>query len=217
MEIYDTEEEQVAALKRWWKQNGTSTITGVIVGIALLAGWNFYQSYKQDRANQASGLYQELLTSASSNNVESTEKLSERITQQYGSTAYATFANLILAKTKVEKDDLDGAKLIFEKIIAEADSVELKNVARLRLVKILQAKGENEQGLQVIAQADKSGMTGFSASYNELKGDLYVALDRLGEARTAYESALREGSKSRLLQFKLNDIAAVEIVENTAE
>ena len=217
MEIYDTEEEQVAAIKRWWKENGTSTITGIVVGVVLIAGWNFWQSYTKDKAKNASALYEQLLDSISTEKNESVEKIAERITEQYGSTAYATYAALLLAKTKVQQGDLDAAKNILEKQMRDADSAELKNVARIRLIKLMLATDENEKGLQLIAEVDQSSAQGFSASYDELKGDLYVALDRLGEARTAYQSALRAGVKSPLLQFKLDDITAAEIVESNIE
>ncbi len=217
MEIYDTEEEQVAAIKRWWKENGASTIIGIAVGVIIIGGWNFWQSYTQDKAKQASALYEELLASVSNEKTESVEKITERITEQYGSTAYATYAALLLAKTKVQQGDVESAKSIFEKQMKVADSAELRNVARIRLVKLMLATDENEKGLQTIAEVDQSSSQGFSASYDELTGDLYLALGRLGEARTAYQSALRAGSNSPLLQFKLDDITAAEIIETNSE
>ena len=217
MEIYDTEEEQVAAIKRWWKENGASTIIGIVVGVIIIGGWNFWQTYTQDKANQASALYEELLSSVSNEKTESVEKITERITEQYGSTAYATYAALLLAKTKVQQGEVESAKSILEKQMKIADSAELRNVARIRLVKLMLATDENEKGLQTIAEVDQSSSQGFSASYDELTGDLYLQLGRLGEARTAYQSALRAGSNSPLLQFKLDDITAAEIIETNSE
>lgn len=217
MEIYDSEEEQVAAIKGWWKENGTSSITGAVVGILLIAGWNFWQSYQQDKATQASALFSQLLESVSQEKNESVQKISERITGQYGSTAYATYAALLLAKTKVQQGDLESAKSILENQMREADSPELKNLARLRLIKIMQATADYEKGLQLIAELDQSAVQGFAANYDELKGDLYVELERLDEARTAYQSAIRAGARSPLLQFKLDDIAAAEVVETDIE
>jgi len=217
VEIYDTEEEQVAAIKRWWKENGASTIIGIVVGVIIIGGWNFWQTYTQDKANQASALYEELLASDSNEKIESVEKITERITEQYGSTAYATYAALLLAKTKVQQGEVESAKSILEKQMKIADSAELRNVARIRLVKLMLATDENEKGLQTIAEVDQSSSQGFSASYDELTGDLYLQLGRLGEARTAYQSALRAGSNSPLLQFKLDDITAAEIIETNSE
>ena len=215
MEIYDTEEEQVAAIKRWWKENGSSTIAGIVVGIVGILGWDFWQSYNVDKANQASALYEELQKSGDKDNLDSVEKITERLTTNYKSTAYADFATLQLVKVKVQQGDLDAAKSLLEQLVKGAGSSEIKHVARLRLIKLLIATDQNEQGLQLIAEVNQASSEGFNASYNELKGDLYVALDRLGEARTAYQSALREGAQSPLLQFKLDDITSAEII-NTA-
>lgn len=217
MEIYDTEEEQVEALKRWWKENGTSTITGVVTALVLMGGWNFWQSYKQDKANQASAFYEQLLNSATAGKHESVEKISQRLSEQSGSGAYTGFAALVLAKSKVQQGDLEAAKSVLQQLMQNAGDDEIKNVARIRLVRLMLATSDHEKGLKLIAEADASDTEGFSASYDELKGDLYVALDRLGEARTAYQSALRAGQRSPLLQFKLDDITAADILETPAE
>ncbi len=216
MEIYDTEEEQVEALKRWWKANGTSTIAGVVTALLLIGGWNFWQSYQLDKANQASSLYQQLVISESEEKQASVEKISQRLSEQYASTPYADYAALMLAKHNVEQDEVDGAKTILQQLIQTAGD-EIKHVARIRLIRLLLASADYEKGLQLIAQVDAATATGFSASYDELKGDLYVALDRLGEARTAYQSALRAGQRSPLLQFKLDDITAADIIEPPVE
>ena len=214
MVIYDTEEEQVAAIKGWWKENGISTIAGVTVGIVMIVGWNYWQSSQQDKAYQASALFEQLQESLIKQDNDSSEKIAERITTEYDSTAYANYAALLLAKTKVQQGDLEAAKTILEQQMNSASSVELKNIARIRLIKLLQATNENEKGLQLIAEVDQSTSQGFSATYDELTGDLYVALDRLGEARTAYKSAVRAGANTPLLQFKLDDITAADILSN---
>lgn len=207
MKIYDTEEEQVLALKSWWQQYGISVISGIVIGILGVSGWSYWQDQQNDQALQATALFSDLLANVEAKQHAEVETISASIIEQYATSPYTAFAALFLAKSKVEAGDLDAAKRTLEKLMHEADSAELTNIARLRLIRVLQAQGENEQGLQLIAAADKSTVSGFSASYNELAGDLYVALNRLAEARTAYEAAVRDGSKSPLLQIKLDDIS----------
>ena len=38
MSSYLSEEEQVEALKKWWKDNGTSVIAGVVLGFGIIFG-----------------------------------------------------------------------------------------------------------------------------------------------------------------------------------
>lgn len=213
MEIYDSEEEQVAALKAWWKENKNSVIIGAVLGVVLILGWNYWQEHKLKQESQASALYSQLLDFVSKDQKDSAEKISEQIVKQYGSTAYANYATLMQAKLKVAAGDLPAAKQILAAQMKKGDKA-LQNVARIELVRLMLATKEYEKGLQLIAEVDPASTKSFSASYEELTGDLYVALDRLGEARTAYQNALREGASSPLLQFKLDDITAPETIQN---
>ena len=208
MAIYDTEEEQVEQLKKWWEANNTSLIAGVVTAIALVTGWNFWQSHQLEQRSQASQMYQQLLVSAANNDNSSVEKLADQLSVEHGSLAYAHFAALEKAKSKVQQGDLEAAKAILEQQVQNPGTEELQHVARLRLVQLLLASGQYEQGLKLISEVDPAKSEGFAASYDELEGDLYVAMDRLDEARNAYQSAIRTGQATALTQFKLDDIAA---------
>ncbi len=216
MEIYDTEEEQVEALKRWWKENGTSTLIGVALALAMIFGWDYWQNHKKQQALQASALYDQLLKNDAREQYANIEKIAAQLQQKYSDTSYADFAQLFLAKSQVKQEQLDQADQTLDKLMKSAD-VEISNLARVRLVRVKLATGKYEEGLQLIAAVDPSSSEGFSPVYEELTGDLYVALGRLAEARTAYKRALRVGSTSPLLQFKLDDITAAEVVAIEAE
>jgi len=212
VEIYDTEEEQVEALKRWWKENSTSTIVGLVMGIVIILGWNYWQDHKKERAAQASATYDQLLKALDDDKKDSADKLAERMQEQFKGTEYAAFSGLFQAKLKAQQGDVAAAKQILKTIAAESNKA-LGNIARIRLVRLMLATGEYEQGLQVINEVDAKQASSYSANYDELVGDLYVALDRLDEARTSYQNALREGQPSPLLQFKIDDLTAQEKLE----
>mgnify|MGYP000435624534 CR=1 FL=1 len=210
MEIYETEEEQVAALKDWWKANGSSVISGVIAAVVIVGGWNFWQNYQKDKMLQASTVYEQLLKANVAKTTDSVDKIAEKLVSTYGSTAYGAYALLFQAKAKVDANDLAAAQSLLQQAIDTSSDDEVKHVARARLVRVLMAKAEYEQGLQVIANVDQAKLGGFEGIYDELKGDLYVAMSRIGEARTAYQSALKSGKSSPLLQFKLDDLTAAD-------
>lgn len=228
MEIYQTEEEQVEALKRWWKENSTSTIVGLVMGIVIILGWNYWQEHKKTQAAQASATYDQLLKAldddskdgggratqgtVAEDKKESVDKLAGRLQEQFKGSEYAAFSGLFEAKIKSQQGDLAAAKQILKTIAATPDKA-LSNIAKIRLVRLMLATGEYEQGLQVINDVDAKEASGYSASYDELVGDLYVALDRLDEARTSYQNALRNGQPSPLLQFKIDDLTAQEKLE----
>jgi len=210
VEIYETEEEQVAALKDWWKANGTSVISGVVGAVILVGGWNFWQSYQTEKMQQASAAYEQLIAASAAGKADSVDAIASKITTNYGATAYSAYALLFQAKEKVDAQDLEAAKAILQQAVDTASDNEIKHVARTRLIRVLLANNEFEQGLQAIADVDQSALGGFAGVYNELKGDLYVAMARVGEARTAYQAALKAGQGSPLLQFKLDDLTVAD-------
>ncbi|MDP3876948.1 MAG: tetratricopeptide repeat protein [Methylobacter sp.] len=230
--MYDTEEEQVEALKRWWQENGTSAIVGLVVGIVVILGWNYWQDHKKEQAAQASAAYSQLLKAldddskdgggraptvgalgdagaVAEDKKDNINKLTGHIQEQFKGSEYATYSSLMQAKLKTEQGDFDGAKQILKAIAAESNK-HLSNIAKIRLVRLMLATGEYEQGLQVINGVDAKAAASYSANYDELVGDLYVALDRLDEARTSYQNALRNGQSSPLLPFKIDDLTAQE-------
>lgn len=209
--IYDTEEEQLEQLKKWWEANNSSLIAGVVTAIVLVTGWNFWQGHQQEQRNKTSLLFQQLLGAAASQKADEVGKIADQLTAEYGSSAYAAYGALEKAKTKVQSGDLEAAKAILQQQVQSANDEQVRHVARLRLVQLMLATGQYEQGLKLIAEVDPAKADGYSANYDELEGDLFVALDRLDEARQAYQSAIRSGKASPLAQFKLDDIAAPTI------
>lgn len=213
MEIYETEEEQLEALKRWWKENSQATIIGFVLGISIILGVNFWQDHKKNQAEQASGVYSQLVQAVSANKQDSIEKLADKLQQQYPKTEYAAYGGLLLAKLKAQQGDLAKARTILQGI-AKGPNKELGNIAKIRLVRLMLAAGEYEPGLQLINEVDPATSSSFSGNYDELVGDLYVALDRLDLARSSYQKALDNGYKSPLLKFKLDDLTAPEKIDS---
>lgn len=212
MEVYNSDEEQVEALKRWWKANGTSVITGIVIGLAIIGGWNFWKSNQEQKALQASAMYEQLLKASKEDKTNSVIKISEALSKEFDSTAYAELGLLLEARDKINNNELPAAKEILEKLKTSSDYA-IQNLAAIQIIRIMLATGEYEQGLQLIADMEPQSGESFTGSYEELKGDLYVALNRLGVARTAYQNALRAGNFSPLLQSKLDDISAPELEE----
>lgn len=213
MELYETEEQQVEALHKWWKENGTSAMIGLGIGISAILGWNYWQDYKKEEMGKASAVYDQLLKNVAENKTAEIDTVSNKLKTEFGSTEYATYSVLMQAKTKVEAGDLAGAQALLQELANKSN--DLSQLAKLRLVRLYLATGEFEKGLQLVGQVDPKKVVGFEGNYDELVGDLYVALDRIDEARTAYEKAIREGYNSPLLQFKLDDLTAPEKLEST--
>ena len=69
MNEYETEEQQLEALKKWWKENATSLILGLAIGVSGLFGWRYYLDQNHMHAVMASDMYMQLVQSASTKTV----------------------------------------------------------------------------------------------------------------------------------------------------
>jgi predicted negative regulator of RcsB-dependent stress response len=209
MEDYLTEEERLEALKRWLKENGRSVLFGVGFGAAIVLGWNFWQTKQWQNAEQAGNTFQQLLTAEQNKQTDAALKLSERLIEQHGNSAYGWYGRLFAAKFKAEKGDLDGAKQLLKEVLAKAGDPNLKLVARLRLGQVMLALKEDEEALQLVDSAGADMVAPYRALYAELKGDILMALGRHDQARSAYEQARTAGdARSPLLELKLQDLGS---------
>ena len=213
MEAYETEEQRVEALKKWWQENSVSVTIGLGIAIASILGLNQWQDYKKEQNAKASAVYDQLLKDLNENKTTEIDTIANKLKTDFSATEYATYSILIQAKAKVEAGDLNGAKELLQNLSTQQN--DLSQLAKLRLVRLYLATGEYEKGLQLIAKVDPKAAAGFSDNYDELVGDLYVALDRVDEARSSYQKAMQNGYRSPLLQFKLDDLTAPEKLEST--
>jgi predicted negative regulator of RcsB-dependent stress response len=206
VETYLTEEERLEALQRWWKENRRSLIFGVLLGVAIIVGWNMWKGNVQSQNEQASNLYLQMLKAIENKQTEPAVKLGERVIASHPSTAYADFSRLLLAKLKVDSNDLPGAKAVLEETIAKTKDENVRHIARLRLGQVMLASGETGPALSMLEPLSTAQMGKFAGLYHELKGDLYAAAGRPDDARKAYETVKQVGEDSPLLELKLNDL-----------
>jgi predicted negative regulator of RcsB-dependent stress response len=101
VEQYRTEEEQVEALKRWWDENGRSTMVAIIVALGLGFGWQGWQKYQQDELEGASTSYQSMLQMLSEQDDEGAAAVAVDIKKNYSRSTYAQFSALHLARIAV--------------------------------------------------------------------------------------------------------------------
>lgn len=211
VELYDTEEQQVEAIKKWLNENGRSIVVGIAVGIGCVFGWNGWQNYQTAQFREASDLFQGMLEANQNANEESVSKTAERIKENYGDSPYAVYASFFLAKQSVETGDLEAARKELESILVESSESAMKNLARVRLLKVLLAEGKASEALELINGLEGSARTRFEAAFHELKGDAYVALGQEREARTAYKRVIELGRKSRFLNLKIEDLPVPDL------
>ncbi|TQV85725.1 tetratricopeptide repeat protein [Exilibacterium tricleocarpae] len=211
-----TEEEQLETLKRWWKENGKSTIAGVVLAVAGYFGWEAWQTQQRDQAESSAALYEQLVEVLA---VEPGQSLSEEqranathFVQQLQDgdpgSLYAKNAALMVAKLSAENDDLEQAAIHLRWILDNRPSDGISLVARVRLSRVLLAQAQLDEALALVeGETDPS----FTAVYAEARGDVLVAMERVADARAAYQLALDrllpgQSNRRPILQMKLDDL-----------
>lgn len=188
MNEYETEEQQVEALKKWWKENGTSLIVGLFVGVSALFGWRYYVEQDNVHAVQASDLYMQVMQSTATKNIdEKTIDIHNQLINAYSDTPYAALASLALAKTEYENNKVDGAVAQLELAVKHANDDVIKQIASLRLVRIYIEQKKYDEAM---AMLNMKHAAAYDAQYEELKGDLYSARGEVAQARMAYDNAI---------------------------
>ncbi|GAA5214525.1 YfgM family protein [Corallincola platygyrae] len=213
MEIYTTEEQQVEAIKKWWKDNGNFVIVGVIVGLVAVFGWRFYQDGQISAKETASDGYQALQTTIDAKGYEAAPELQAFIDGNKGNN-YSLMAALQLAKLSVDNDKLAEAEAQFSYVIANAKADNpLYPVAVMRLARLQLSQQELDAAITTL-ESNKLDAA-FTAAVEELKGDVYVAQGVVEKARVAYQAAVDAGGfeVNEQLQSKINQLAVIEAAE----
>ncbi|EEB80363.1 hypothetical protein GPB2148_3179 [marine gamma proteobacterium HTCC2148] len=211
MEQYRTEEEQVEALKRWWDENGRSTMVAIIVALGLGFGWQGWQKYQQDELEGASTSYQSMLQMLSEQDDEGAAAVAVDIKQNYSRSTYAQFSALHLARIAVNEGDLATAESELRWVLGRADKgSDSAQLAQLRLARVLASGDDAQQALTILDSTDPGA---YASAYQVARGDILLSQGRSDEARQAYSSALMLASRGEgqvnmaMLQQKLQSLS----------
>lgn len=185
-----TDEQQADVIRQWFREYGYFILGGLALGVAALFGWDQWQSGKVTRAEEASVIYEELVDKIQINNQAAADSLLAELLAGYNGSPYIELARLRLARLSLDRNDFDAAADYLESIIAESGSDEMVNNASIRLARILLQQAKYDEALAVLEPIDT--VSAFSAQANNVRGDIYAAMNRKEEALAAYEAALTD-------------------------
>jgi len=206
-----TDDEELAVIKDWWQRNGMPLLTGVVLALVVVFGWQGWQKYQANQSQGASLVYQQLLEAAldpsGKPDAGKVAELASTLKKDFSGTHYAQYGSLFVAKVAVEAGKLDDAASELQAIVDKPADDSLAELARQRLARVLAAQDKADDALKLL---DAKVAPAFAASREELKGDLLVQLGRADDAHAAYEkakAALAEDAAVGGLQMKLDDLA----------
>lgn len=194
------EHEQSERVRAWLRSNGAGLIGGVVLGLGVIAGWQWWQQ-QQLRSHEAAGERFEVALDA----IESKDlKKAQSAVATLGKDgqAYATLASLQLAKVQVDAGQRDAAIATLRAI--KSDDAALSMVVQSRLARLLIDAGKANEALVLLGDSPRA------PAAIEARGDALAALGRREDAGKAYAQALAKldvaAPQRRLVELKLTEV-----------
>lgn len=205
MTTYVTEEEQIEAIKKWWNQYGNHLMTVVVIILLAYSGWKFWHQRQVKIKQAASVNYEQMMLAYSQDQSEMTQAQANTIIERYANTVYSQSAKLLLAEMAVNKNNYDQASNYLKQVMANAKSASFKQIARLRLAKILLYQKQFQQAIELLSVNDDKA---YLPLIYELEGDIYAAKGEAVKAKSLYKKAVgaapQFAAKNPVLMMKLS-------------
>ncbi len=207
VEDYLTDRDQEEALRNWWRENWKWILAGVALGLGLLAGYQYWQSYRGHESDSAAKVYQDFQKALTAKDQEQAKRLLQDLENDHAKSAYTQQGHLLLAKEDAEAGRFDDSIKHLRQVADTSRDAELAHVARLRLARLLVQTGKHDEVLQLL-DVEKAGA--FAAQVHEIRGDALVAKGDAQGARAEYAAALAAESKGQIdrptVELKLRDV-----------
>ena len=206
-EEYLTDDEQLEHVKRLTAEYGPWMLGAVVLGLAFVFGFRYYEGYRNERAMQAASRFNNMTAALQHNDRAQARQIADGLIKDYPTSPYADQAKMTLARLAVDDGQDANAIPPLTQVMDNSKDSELRHIARLRLARVLIDQGKPDDAIKTLS--DEPGA--FAARYHEVRGDAYYAKKDLQRASTEYKAALGEsgaqgGVDSALLTLKIADL-----------
>ena len=203
------EQEQLDAVKAFWKRYG-NLITWLLVAVmAAFAAWNGWNWWQRDQAIKSGAMYDELERAAQAGDAAKTARIFADLKERFPRTAFAQQGALATAKLQFDKGELDAARDTLTWVADTGSEEEIRTVARLRLAAL---QAEAQQYDAALKTLDAATAPTFEALVADRRGDVLAAHGKPELARAAYQTAWAAMSDKvdykRLVEAKLTSMGA---------
>ncbi len=205
------EQEQIDALKAWWKENGKWVVIAVVLAACVFAGTVFWKRWHAEQNAEALAMYAEVIKQLGGNDPKRVNEAVAAMTTKYASSAYAARAELLAAQVNVQAKDVGKAVGQLQWVVDHASEDGLRNVARLKLASLWLDEKKYDDALKAL---DAPYSDAYAGLFLDLKGDILNAQGKRDEARAAYTQALAKTDTASmyhtLVQLKLEGLGGAK-------
>lgn len=205
MEVYSTENEQVDAIKQFFKNYGLTIVLAAVIGFGGVFGWKYWQSHQTNRLQESAGAFatvSEALAKPTPENIALAEKFVTDTNDIYGA-----LASLELAQIAIDANDLVNGERHLTNAVAKVKNDAFADMLNLRLARVQLALDKTDAALVSLEQVKGKAWNGMK---NYIRGDVLAKKGDNAGATTAYRSALTDenaGAIRSLVELKLNNLS----------
>ena len=193
------EHEQSERVRSWIRSNALGLLGGIVLGLGLIGGWQWWQKQQLSVSHGASDRYQAAVAATAGDDL---AKAKAAVAAVPADSTYATLAGLRLAKAQLEGGQRDAAIATLRGIDATDPATVV--VVQSRMARLLIDAGKPADALALLGDKPTS------PAAMEARGDALAALGKQADARGAYTRALAQmdvaAPQRRLVELKLTEV-----------
>ncbi len=212
MSRYETEDEQVEAIKSWWKKNGTQLLSALLVVVIAISGWRYWTNAQYIDSANASSLFEALQVNMERGTFGEVSREALKLIQEQPDSPYSVGAAMMYAKYSLDKGETEEALAQYEWITENAKDAQLRNIAYISLARIqidLQNLDAAQAHLDFLTKANLKGAEKSVLDY--AFGLMAIAKSDSESAQLAFKRVVEnEKTETNLLglaQIQLDDLA----------
>lgn len=212
MSKYETDEEQITAVKDWWNKNSTSLLSTLLIVALGWSGWTYYQNDKRVKSETASTIFNVMEVSLDQNKFGDIAREGMKLIKEQPDSPYSAGASLLLAKYHLQQNKTEQAMKDLQWVIDHSVDASLALVAKFRMVNVLVDLKKNDQANDVLnaIQSEKL-LPAEQANLAYLKATMALKSKQVDAAIMLFKQVV-ENKKSatnliRLSQLQLDDLS----------
>lgn len=178
-----TDEETAELIREWLQQYGLTIIAGLVIGVGVLFGIQWWKNTQQDKKSQQSAVVEAVNTALENEEYSQAMALTQQ--QELSNDDIAALADLLAAKSAFELGDLAQAQDFLHKA-SQAKDILLAQTAQYRLAQVYALSGQYDEAL---AQAQLLKDTPYDAQIALLEGNIEQMRGRYEQALAHYQRA----------------------------
>ena len=181
------DQEKIDAIKAWWKAYGNQVLILVATVSIGLGGASLWGQHQHKQSVQAAYMYSELEGVVDNEGLDEATEILGKIIDNHGTTIYANFARLKVARLAHQKGDFAQAEEYIRHVVSNSLTDYTNTLAKIRLVSVLIDQKKYDDALTLISEIDD---VSFEPLVADLKSDLLFQKKDYDGAISASNEAL---------------------------